>query len=100
VKRKISHALANLQDPFAIEMDASEYAMREMLMQGGRPMCYHSKLFHGAVLNYPTYDKELFAPVQAVKKWKHHILGKETIVPPPTIAILVGSKQKEASKAL
>jgi hypothetical protein len=37
-------------------------------------------MFHGAVLNYPTYDEELYALVQAVKKWKHHMMGKETII--------------------
>jgi hypothetical protein len=32
------------------------------------------------VINYPTYDKELYALVQSVKKWKHYLFGKETIV--------------------
>jgi hypothetical protein len=32
------------------------------------------------VINYPTYDKELYALVQSVKKWKHYLLGKETII--------------------
>jgi hypothetical protein len=32
------------------------------------------------VLNYPTYDKELYALVQAIKKWKHYLMGKETII--------------------
>jgi hypothetical protein len=49
-------------------------------MQGGRHVCYHSELFHGVVLDYPTYDKELFVIVQAMKKWKHYLLGKETII--------------------
>ena len=30
--------------------------------------------------NYPTYDKELYALVQSVKKWKHYLIGKETII--------------------
>jgi hypothetical protein len=49
-------------------------------MQGGKPVCYHSEMFHGGVLNYPTYDKELYALVQSVKKWKHYLMGKETII--------------------
>ena len=50
------------------------------LMQGGRATCYHSKMFHGGVLNHPTYDQELYALVQVVKKWKHYLMGKETII--------------------
>jgi hypothetical protein len=63
-----------------VEIDARGYAMGEVLMQGGRPICYHSKVFHGAVLKYPTYDKELYALVQDIKKWKHYLMGKETII--------------------
>jgi hypothetical protein len=61
-------------------MDASGYALGAVLMQGGRHVCYHSKLFHGAVLDYPTYDKDIFVIVQAMKKWKHYLLGKEIII--------------------
>ena len=41
---------------------------------------YHSEVFHGAVLNYPTYNKELYVMVQVVKKWKHYLMVKETII--------------------
>jgi hypothetical protein len=73
-------ALPNLQKPFEVETDVSGYAMGAVLMQGGRHVCYHSKIFHEEVPNYPTYNKELYALVQAVKKWKHYLMGKETII--------------------
>ena len=37
-------------------------------------------MFHGGALNYPTYGKELYALVQVVIKWKHYMIGKETII--------------------
>lgn len=45
-------------------------------MQGGRTACYHSEVFHEVVLNYPTYDKELYALVQDMNKWKKISKGK------------------------
>jgi hypothetical protein len=84
LKEKISTApvlaLPNLQQPFEIETDASGYAMGAVLMQYRKRICYHSKTFNQVVVNYPTYDKELYALVQSVKKWKHYLLGKETII--------------------
>ena len=65
-------ALPDLQRPFEIQTDASGYAMGAVLTQHGRPICYHSETFNLAVINYPTYDKELYALVQSVKKWKHY----------------------------
>jgi hypothetical protein len=69
-----------LQNPFEVETNRSGYAMGAILMQGGRPVCYHSELFHGVVFNYHTYKKELYALVHDVKNWKHYLMGKETII--------------------
>jgi hypothetical protein len=84
LKEKISTApvlaLPDLQQPFEIQTDASRYAMGAVLMQRGKPICYHSETFTQVVINYPTYDKELYALVQSVKKWKHYLMGKETII--------------------
>ena len=65
-------ALPDLQRPFEIQTDASDYAMGVVLTQHGKPICYHYETFNSAVVNYPTYDKELYTLVQSVKKWKHY----------------------------
>jgi hypothetical protein len=54
--------------------------MGAVLMKYHKPVYYHSKTFNQVVVNYPTYDKDLYALVQSVKKWKHYLLGKETIM--------------------
>jgi hypothetical protein len=75
LKEKISSshvlALPNLRQPFEIQTDASNYVMGVVLLQHGNPICFHSENFNGVVINYPTYDKELYALLQSVKKWKH-----------------------------
>ena len=72
--------LPNLRQSFEIQIDASDYTMGAVLMQNGKPICFHSETFNGLVIEYPTYDKELYALVQSVKKWKHYLMGKETII--------------------
>ena len=49
-------------------------------MQRRRPICFHLETFSKEFMNYPTYDNEPCALVQRVKKWKHFLMGKETIV--------------------
>jgi hypothetical protein len=84
LKEKISTApvlaLPNLQQPFDIEIDASGYTMGVVLMQYCRPICYHCETFNQVVVNYPTYDKELYELVQSTEKWKQYVLEKETII--------------------
>eukprot|EP00253_Pinus_taeda_P032025 PITA_32025 len=67
LKEKISTALVlalpDLQQPFKIETDVSEYAMGVVLVQQKKSICYHSKKFSQVLTNYPTYDKELYALV-------------------------------------
>jgi hypothetical protein len=43
-------------------------------------VCYHFETFHGGVLNYAMYYKEIYALIQVVKKWKHYLMGMETII--------------------
>ena len=49
-------------------------------MQQRKPLSYHSKTFSQAVVNYHTYEKELYALVHNVKKWEHYFISKETII--------------------
>ena len=34
----------------------------------------------GAALNYPTYDKELYALVRALETWQHYLWPKEFVI--------------------
>jgi hypothetical protein len=83
LKEKISLApvlaLPNLRQPFEIQTDASNYAMGAVLLQHGKPICFHFETFNGAVINYPTYDKELYALVQSVKNGKIICWGKKPL---------------------
>eukprot|EP00253_Pinus_taeda_P015030 PITA_15030 len=73
-------ALPDLQQPFEVETDASDYAVGAVLTQHGHPVAYHRETLSDTVRKYPTYDKEMYSIVQACRQWKHYILGKETVI--------------------
>jgi hypothetical protein len=50
-------SLPDLQQPFEIETNDSNYAMGTVLTQHNHPMAYHSETLSYFVRKYPTYDK-------------------------------------------
>ena len=60
--------LPDLHQPFEIDMDASDYSLIVVITQLGHPVAFHSKNFNDTVRRYSTYEKELYAIVQALKQ--------------------------------
>eukprot|EP00253_Pinus_taeda_P027654 PITA_27654 len=58
-------ALPDLQQPFEVEADTSNYAIGAVLSQHGHPVAYHSETLSDTVQKYPTYDKEMYSIMQA-----------------------------------
>ena len=72
--------LPYLHQPFKIEMNASDYALSTVITQSSHPVAFHSKTFSDMVRRYSMYEKELYAIVQALKQWRHYIIGRETVI--------------------
>jgi hypothetical protein len=72
--------MPNVDKPFCIECDASNYAIGAVLKQKGEdnlwhPTAYISKAMDLAECNYNIHDKELLAIFQSFKAWHHYLEG-------------------------
>lgn len=59
-----------------IECDASRHAVGVVLIQENRPIAYYNQALKGKVLPWSTYEKELYALVAAIQKWRPYLIGQ------------------------
>jgi hypothetical protein len=73
-------ALANFTKPFILETDARDRSIGAVLMQQGRPLSFWSKSLGKKSTVMSTYDKEVMAIIEALKKWNHYLCEAELIL--------------------
>jgi hypothetical protein len=81
---KLTHApllqLPDFSKTFEIECDANGIRIGGVLLQEGKSIAYFSKKLSGPLLNYLTYDKELYALVHVLETWQHYLWSKEFVI--------------------
>lgn len=61
--------------PLVVETDASDTAIAAALSQNGRPVAFFSRTLSHSELRHSSVEKEAHAIVEAVRKWRHYLLG-------------------------
>src|SRR3954447_21463224 len=76
--------IPNLDLPFTVTTDASDFAMGAVLQQdqgkGPQPVAYTSRKMNAAERNYPAHDKELLAIMHALAKWRVYLHGRPFLI--------------------
>ena len=73
-------ALPNFILPFTLETDASGIGLGAVLMQQGRPIAYFRKALGPKAQALSIYEKEALAILEALRKWRHYLLGNELVI--------------------
>ncbi|KRZ96753.1 Retrovirus-related Pol polyprotein from transposon 17.6 [Trichinella sp. T8] len=86
--------------PFTVETDASDYAIAATLSQLVKPVAFFSRVLSNSEQRHSSVEKEAYAIVEAIRKWRHYLLGHHfhVITDQRSVAFMFNNKQAGKAK--
>jgi len=81
---------------FAIETDASYYAIAATLNQNGCSVTFFSRMLHGSEVSHASIEKEAKAIIEAVRHWRHYLTVRHFTITTdkPSVSYMFDKQQR------
>jgi hypothetical protein len=83
---------------FQVRCDTSGFVVGVVLSQDNKPIAYFSEKMNETKIKYSTYDKEFYAIIRALKKWRHYLVLKEFVLYSDNHALQFVTRQEKLNQ--
>jgi len=88
-------SLPDLNKPFELHTDASDFAIGSLLMQDGHLIVFENRKLNDTERGYTVQEKELTAVIHCLRTWRHYLLGSKFTIKTDNIATSYFQTQKK-----